>query len=1745
MEGADWAPIVHRVLAGNVDPNELPEIPNRVVRVYLSSTGIDSQTERNAFVERVYPPMREYCRQKYGVEFQMVDLEWGMPPHGHGADPLGSEFRFRELAKCQRLSAGPNFVAFIGQKYGNRPLPRVIPAAEYETLMVTLKGHRSRETKSASLLDEWYTRDDNSVPPTYLLASLKEKFPDYFSEDAKECEEVMGQWQAAEKELRRLLQRAAEIAYLEGNIDQESKQKYTSSTHDISIQRAIDETDNPQKRCVLLARTIVDLKNYVDDTKAADFAEISTNEKTDLLELDETCANKLSQVANTYKSAVSNPNCFHYDVLWRYDDVIHPKLHAPYLKKLCDDFHSALKRLVDETVSKTKFDVDPDIYEEVLQHWLCCKRKAAAFYGQDKLVSEVKKYLAAPTSKPLVVYGESGSGKSTLLSKMATEVISNSVGKTICAVRYIGYTSKSSDIKQVLMTLCHQLLHTLGRSHADMPYDCKDLQRYFHDVLNSVQRDLNVVIFLDSIDKLIPEYNAHSMSWLPTKLNANIKIIISTHPTRHSILDRLKTEIVKDLSYMLGVTQMTQENANGLMQYTLSLYSRKITSLQRHVFSSKFNSCSLAMFIQLVTHRAKLLSSFERIDEGDLPFNIHDTIQTLFTALETRHGRVLVERSLSYLVASVTGLSDCEMEDLLSLDDDVLNSVYVTYHPPVRRIPFAKWLALKGDIEAFLTHKESDGVTVSLWCHGEFELAVKKRYLSSETVLKEIHSMLADYFLGTWANTKKPVKSPETAGNLILPPCGSKVDRLVASQPLSFTGLDGTVRFNKRKYDQVPRHLFLAGRLEELNGLVLFNYEWLYNKMKALSLTHILADFVLNPGEEATLVEEALRMAEQTIHADINNLAPELAGHLLPYYKSHHNIRALVKQCDTAGLKHCAMIPNFPYMQVPGSSLQHTLTGPFCGDVYRLAGGDRYLLMKVKDNSNVYRFDVATGEEKGSVFASNGDLYVTPDSKYFVIVDHLTEKAIKVHKSETGEFVGQLIVMNHIELKVKEKYKLASISLTNERLTVIVTTETSFLCIADLVACEFLQIISLDGKCDVSEIAPNGRHLFCNSNEFILCYDLYSLEHICTVPAGHKPSCLAFTVDGLRAYVSSPNEAKLLVLHVHRGTVELAYKSPLDDDLGDDKIVDLKISPKDDKLLIRGLDNILVYDRFSEKVTVSLERPADVPNEFRLPKSHYDDLHYTNADFSRDGAFVLATIFRNLYIWNSSTGEKISNIQAPVGIIAEMLISKHKNQVVTHIRGSKDIQVWNIDATANQVNMLDKLTSEVLEMKLTADNSTAYVRCKKSDELGVIDMHNGVMLDLLTHDSPVQDFACTPDGQYVLISSKPRKKNAAVKIWDMDERKVVKEFGNTTGYSLGARSAQSIVYVAQEEHGFKAPYYITKFSFMSDGFRESTHPLSLKYILDRPFLTHDDENMVVLTAQDYLERTGEFDTPTICTFSLNEDHKVSYYTPESFQEVVNIDTIKQVVPSTSGRDLVIVLFSTFPSDGPSNGHVQDEASQLGLLVLDISSGAIITVCDHFMSPGTSMRSLVFSDVNFCIDSEYNIFDIGNGRLAGQLENPGVPPSAIVLNGGAVVYFKGSHVSVISLRTGTHIAKCDVHSSISNITVCSDQRTLLVGCHDGTVVSYIVIDPDFDDVSDIVAGIGSRAISDVPTRVRSSRTWDKVDDSVCPNYSRPPSALCTGPKEKVLLKQVQPAPKVRPNSETLFYLNERSKSCVVQ
>ena len=51
------------------------------------------------------------------------------------------------------------------------------------------------------------------------------------------------------------------------------------------------------------------------------------------------------------------------------------------------------------------------------------------------------------------------------------------------------------------------------------------------------------------------------------------------------------------------------------------------------------------------------------------------------------------------------GLSASELEDVLSLSDDVLNDVYQFWTPPSRRLPPLLWVRVKNDIEEYVVYR--------------------------------------------------------------------------------------------------------------------------------------------------------------------------------------------------------------------------------------------------------------------------------------------------------------------------------------------------------------------------------------------------------------------------------------------------------------------------------------------------------------------------------------------------------------------------------------------------------------------------------------------------------------------------------------------------------------------------------------------------------------------------------------------------------------------------------------------------------------------------------------------------------------------------------------------------------------------------------------------------------------------------------------------------------------------------------
>ena len=57
------------IFAGSID--NLPPVSSKIVRIFTSSTFTDMLMERNTLMEYVYPKMKEYCREKHGLEFQV------------------------------------------------------------------------------------------------------------------------------------------------------------------------------------------------------------------------------------------------------------------------------------------------------------------------------------------------------------------------------------------------------------------------------------------------------------------------------------------------------------------------------------------------------------------------------------------------------------------------------------------------------------------------------------------------------------------------------------------------------------------------------------------------------------------------------------------------------------------------------------------------------------------------------------------------------------------------------------------------------------------------------------------------------------------------------------------------------------------------------------------------------------------------------------------------------------------------------------------------------------------------------------------------------------------------------------------------------------------------------------------------------------------------------------------------------------------------------------------------------------------------------------------------------------------------------------------------------------------------------------------------------------------------------------------------------------------------------------------
>ncbi|XP_064605735.1 NACHT and WD repeat domain-containing protein 2-like [Liolophura sinensis] len=1768
-----------KVLLGQVTLGTIAPVPSGVVRVFICTSGQDTVQERNALIEIVYPRVREYCRREYGLEFQAVDLHWGNEDNLYPDNHSTCSFYHREISRCQEQSEGPNFLLLMGQKRGRCSLPASIPDEEFRHLRHALMRHKGRQNRNYGLLEEWYELNENALPNAYILKPVSSNIPEYvdvssicfyilhpcftfsspvFKGKGYEWRKWQGTNESSVPDMLRhgLMAKVLRDGFAIGwrfhcrplrpqtPISFFHKRQYVES----QVYHGIETAEHPDGKCLALFRNIIDLKNHTDDEGSEKFTELTYNERQEHLEIDPVVEKKLTALKSRLEDLLPDANRATFEVLWRYDDVIDPKLHKKYLDSLCDAVLNKLITLVDNVSKERNAQTGSELYQEVYQHWLRCKDLAESYRGREDILTKINRYLLGSSPKPLVLHGVSGSGKTFLMSKCSLEAQNVFTCPVITITRYVGYTPHSSSLRPLLVSLCSQLKVVLDDDPNVIPTDCAELVKLFHKLLHRVPKDYRLLMFLDDISLIRPDSSATDLTWLPSELSKNVRLVVSTKPGNS--LARLRDNVVQEQENFLEIGALSTAEAYNLLLHLTAQDNRVVTENQRDTLRQAFQTCSLPLYVKIMTDFVcKEWVSSMLVSTQMLPMALADSVSYMFSHLEKTYGPVTVTRSMGYLCASKTGLSDCEMHDILSLDDAVLGEVFANRHPLLHRVPCSKWIQIKDTVSPFLASKKQDGVTVNFLCHEIFDEFVKERYLCDENTVKEIHSLLADYFLGSWANQRKPFSTKYTCTRGAWSP-SIETDRLVPAQPHTFTSRSGVTRYNRRKFDQVARHLYCSGRLEELNRLVLFNYDWIYNKTKALSLEQIITDLDLHPSKETTLVSECLRVSLSVIEKDINNLAAELSGHLLPHYRSYPNIRQLINTCDRKGLKHNALIPIFPYHKVTGSSLKYVLEAHTQIDQCFLSHDGATLFTKGRESPEVFSCASDSGGGRTVLLTSSGYLHITPNGKYMVVIDHVTEKTAKIHSGDDGRFIGQLVVMNHIDVKPREKYHMGPVCVSNQRICIVVSADKSYLCIAELPGCTFLQIVELDNRATVCEITSDSNFVFCNSGRHMLTYNLYTLEHTSTAALSYAPNSMALTHDGRRCYVSSEMENKLTTMHVIRGSVDVVYKAVLEDWMEGDKIYELKVSPDDTMVVLRGSHNLVVHSRQDEQVTAHFHRPSESLDEFRLPMSSYERLVFTQTAFSGDSRYLFGTLFRNIYMWEISSGNLITAVQTPPGVVSVLLASPNYGLLYTLLHGHSSVQCWDVQEVTNKVDPVDQLCDRVTDIRVTSDQSRAFATCSTGEEIAVVEMATGTILDLLTHDSKVEDFAISPDGNHVLVSTKPKWSNCAVKVWNVRNRQIIAEFGNTSGYCVSYHKENALLLLYQQENTFKAPFHITRFTFYDENFLSGVFDFQVPFLLSKPFVTANDRHLVMFTARDYIGSKGMYDTPEVTVVDLETEKVINIFTPENFYDVTSMVAILDVRGSPRYPTMLAVIYlSEGLKDTPENGQLF--CPQYGLLILDVIQGSIKAMCEPFISAALPINNdlLLANDFSFAIDGSSNIFDCVSMSYSGSMPFKLRSPRSLALNGKVVVFADGSILRVFRLENMEALVTCETHAEITTLKICDDDRTLVLGCNDGTLLSYILLYPDTDDCEDILSALPSRQEDSVPDREvpsrRSPRAWDKVsrEDNI-PGYSRPPSAKSTGPSEKELLEKVKPVKRIRPNSDTYLYMNDKSVTCAV-
>ena len=884
-----------------------------------------------------------------------------------------------------------------------------------------------------------------------------------------------------------------------------------------------------------------------------------------------------------------------------------------------------------------------------------------------------------------------------------------------------------------------------------------------------------MVILLDSLDQLSPSHHAHSLLWVPRVLPANVRFVLSTLPEEYDLLKIMHT-IVTEQNHFIEILPLGQNVGLEVFDSWLSEVSRKITIEQNEIVRKALAECSLPLYMKLIFDKVCQWKSYSPVDETILEPTIKGVIHSLFDRVEKYYGKIYVKHVLSYMTASKYGLSDVEMEDLLSLDDVVLDTVFSFWIPPVRRIPPALLPRLYNELRPYITLREANGQIVFYWYHRQFIDVVNQRYLTQLQHRQYIHSILADYFMGKWGGgVKKPYRlSPRLMGMLNQKEPFAHADRKVPLQPLVF-GLQTNVglrhrnsgvsiRYNLRKLSELPHHLIESKRFAELRDEVLFNYQWIYVKLKATSLQDVLSDFrsAIEAGvnDRATqTVLGALRLGGHVLASNPDTLAFELLARLVSYYDQCKYVARLLQQCDLESREQTALLPVYQCYDAPRGMLLYILDHEKTVIDIIFSTSTNELICASEDRSIGF-WDLSTGERihataippvEEAMSLINMKLYLSSDGKYLACDPGSNGSPVFIYDVKTGQLLHRVGQKSPLQKRTFQAGDLLcrQKSIINMRTGEIVGD------LDDLIPSK---------KFVVCNITPDEIFIVFGENDKINIFNMIKKECVAKIPCNSPPSVIAISKDSTKAFVGFSGSCQLKVIDVDKNSGNLgkvlkefnyltAFPAlqTVHGNMYFQEVAEIALLPARSDVVLLNIKRCILICVYIDSKTSQVPVMLDTSNKDMRSD---DNAQFYDIALVSDNIhiYAVARCGSLLCIWNGNTGQVLTLLK-PHSAGRFTLAVAGKNFGKPMVAASSFIQaavkIWDLSKTQdNEASPLTVYECPVNQVASAPDRRLLFVKngrsLYRSDGYKLID-HFGIdVWNLSTGKSKV----CLPFHQY-------------------------------------------------------------------------------------------------------------------------------------------------------------------------------------------------------------------------------------------------------------------------------------------------------------------------------------------------------------------------------------------------------------